>query len=279
MTSEPASVISQLQEPDRGEPLEAAKIPLKHKGLDIASQMLSVELAGPELASAVGNYSTSVDRTLSVIEAIEATLQRKRRQIEEIQARQEILALEYRQLGRSLDTATKDLADQFIDIIADLETAQLAAEPLAAKLSADEARETNAPAAAVLETSEISAEPPAEMAPEMSDISAEPPAEMAPETSEISAEPPVEKGFETSDTSAEPPVRKAFETSGTTTESTAAKDPETSEALDLDLELSDLPPVPEFLGGRQDSSEQNEYIASRDAGPGSRPWWKHGKKG
>ena len=109
MTSEPASVTSHLQELDLDEPREAAKIPLRNKGLDIASQMQSVERAEPDLASAVGNYSTSVDQTLGVIEAIEATLQKKRGQIEEIQTRQEILALEYRQLGRSLDTATKEI--------------------------------------------------------------------------------------------------------------------------------------------------------------------------
>jgi chromosome segregation ATPase len=233
MTSEPASVISHLQEPDRDEPLGAAKIPLKHKGLNIASQMRSVEQAGPDLASTVGSYSTSVDRTLSAIDAIESTLQRKRRQIEEIQARQEILALEYRQLGRSLDTATKDLADQFIDIIADLETDKPAAE-LPVEPSADEARETNASA---------------EKVPESSATSAESLAEEAPETNATSAEPPAEKA------------------------------PETSEALDLERELSDLPPVPEFLGGRQDSSDQMGDSASRDTGSGSRPWWKHAKKG
>jgi hypothetical protein len=254
MTSEPASVISHLQESDRDEPLEAVKIPLKHKGLDIASQMRSVKQAEPDLASAVGNYSTSVDHTLGVIEAIEATLQRKRRQIEEIQARQEILALEYRQLGRSLDTATKDLADQFIDIIADLETAILAAQPPAAGPPAagppaDEASALNAPAETASETNDTSIEPPAEKAPETSDTNAEQSAEKAPETSETITEPPAEKA------------------------------PETSEALDLERELSDLPPVPEFLGGRQDSSDQMDDSASRDTGSGSRPWWKHTKKG
>jgi hypothetical protein len=55
--------------------------------------------------------------------------------------------------------------------------------------------------------------------------------------------------------------------------------PETDEALDLDQALSDLPPVPEFLGERQDTSDQNGDGVSRDAGASSRPWWKHGKKG
>ncbi len=120
MTSK--SVASQVQVPDRDEPLEAAKIPLKNKGLDIASQMRSVKQAKPDLASAVGNYSVSIEQTLSVIEAIEATLQHKRRQIEEIQTRQEALTLEYRKLGRSLESATTDLAQQFAGFISDLET-------------------------------------------------------------------------------------------------------------------------------------------------------------
>jgi uncharacterized phage infection (PIP) family protein YhgE len=206
MMSQPASVTSHLQELDLDEPQEVAKIPLRNKGLDIASQMQSVEQAGPDLASAVGDYSTSVDQTLGVIEALEATLQQKRRQIEEIQTRQEILALEYRQLGRSLDTATKDLAQQFADIITDLETDKAIAKP-----PADQARETS-------ETSGPIAEPPADST------------------------------------------------------------PETDEASGLDLETSDLPPVPEFLGGRQDSSDPMDDITSRDTGSGPRGWWKHAKK-
>ncbi len=219
MTSEPASVTSHQQEVDLDEPRKVAKIPLKNKGLDIASQMQSVKQAGPDLASAVGSYSTSVDQTLGVIEAIEATLQQKRRQIEEIQARQEMLALEYRQLGRSLDTATKDLAQQFADIITDLETDKAIAKP-----PADKAPETN----------ETRAEPPAESAPEMSDAIAE---------------------------------------------ARADSTPETDEASGLDLETSDLPPVPEFLGGRQDSSDQMDDDTSRVTGSGPRGWWKPAKKG
>lgn len=258
MTSEPASVISHLQESDWDEPLEAAKIPLKNKGLDIASQMQSVEQAGPDLASAVGSYSASVDQTLGVIEAIEATLQQKRRQIEEIQARQEILALEYRQLGRSLDTATKDLAEQFFDIIADLES-----NMAIAKQPAGQARETS-------ETSDARAEPPAGQARETSvtsvtsDARAEPAADKAPETNETKAEPPADSAPETSDAIADAPTDSA---------------PETDEASGLDLETSDLPPVPEFLGGRQDFSDQMDDDTSRDTGSGPRGWWKHAKKG
>jgi len=240
MTSEPASVISHLQEPDPGEPLEAAKIPLRTKGLDIASQMQSVEQAGPDLASAVGSYSTSVDQTLGVIEAIEATLQQKRRQIEEIQARQEILALEYRQLGRSLDTATKDLAEQFFDIITNLESDMAIAKP---------------PAGQTRETSVTS---------ETSDAGAEPPADEAPETNETKAEPPADSASETSDAIADMLADSA---------------PETDEASGLDLETSDLPPVPEFLGGRQDSSDQMDDDTSRVTGSGPRGWWKPAKKG
>jgi hypothetical protein len=210
---------SQVQAPDRDEPLEAAKIPLKNKGMDIASQMRLVKKAEPNHASALGHYSTSVDQTLGVIEAIEATLQQKRRQIEEIQTRQEILALEYRQLGRSLDTATKDLAQQFADIITDLETDKAIAKP---------------------------------------------PADKAPGTNEPRAEPPSGKAAETNETGAEPPADSA---------------PETDEASGLDLETSDLPPVPEFLGERQDSSDQMDDDTSRNTGSGPGGWWKHAKKG
>ena len=240
MTSEPASVISHLQEPDPGEPLEAAKIPLRTKSLDIASQMQSVEQAGPDLASAVGSYSASVDQTLGVIEAIEATLQQKRRQIEEIQARQEILALEYRQLGRSLDTATKDLAEQFFDIIANLESDMAIAKP-----PAGQARETSVTSVT-------------------SDAGAEPPADEAPETNE---------------TKAEPPADSASETSAAIADMLADSAPEIDEASGLDLETSDLPPVPEFLGGRQDSSDQMDDDTSRVTGSGPRGWWKPAKKG
>ncbi len=170
MTSEPASVTSHLQEVDLDEPRKVAKIPLKNKGLDIASQMQSVEQAGPDLASAVGNYSTSVDQTLGVIEAIEATLQQKRRQIEEIQTRQEALALEYRKLGRSLESETKDMAQQFAGFISDLET--------------------DIPIA----------EPPADKAPETSEASAEPLVDSTPETGEA-----LDLGLETLDL---PPVPK-----------------------------------------------------------------------
>ena len=225
MTSEPASVTSHLQEPDRGEPLEAAKIPLKHKGLDVASQMQSVSRAESDLARTVGNCSTSVEQTLDVIEAIEATLQHKRRQIEEIQARQEILALEYWQLGRSLDTATKDLAQQFTDIITNLETDKPIAKP---------------------------------------------PADVAPKTSEMD---------DTSAASAEAPADCAPGNVDASAESPAGSMPETGDASGLNLEASDLPPVPEFLGDRDNPPDHTDDSASRDAGSGSRGWWKHGKKG
>jgi archaellum component FlaC len=117
MTSKPAA--SYVEAPDGDEQLEAAKIPLKKKGLDIASQMQSVKQAEPDLSSVVGN---SVEQTLSVIEAIEHTLQHKRKQIDEIQTRHEALAREYRRLGGSLASVNKDLAQQFSGIISDLET-------------------------------------------------------------------------------------------------------------------------------------------------------------
>ncbi len=172
MTSEPASVTSHLREPDRDQPLEAARIPLKHKGLDIASQMSSVKAAESDLARAVGTYSASVEHTLSVIEAIEQTVQRKRRQIDEIRARQDVLAREYRELGKSLDSAAKDLAQQFAGIIRDLEKDLPLAGP-----PADEAPESGA----------NGAECPADKAQATSDTAAKPPAEDPPESAKASA--------------------------------------------------------------------------------------------
>ena len=110
MTSEPARVTSHHQESNLDEPMEAAKIPLKQRGVDIASQMQSVKQAEPDLTGSEGDSPASVDKALGVIAAIEATLQQKRGQIEEILARRDILALEYKQLGKSLAAATKDLA-------------------------------------------------------------------------------------------------------------------------------------------------------------------------
>ena len=233
MTSEPASVSSHETEPDSGGPADAAKIPLKHTGLDIASQMQSVARAETDLARMVGDYSATVENTLCVIEIIEETLQQKRKQIAEIQARQEALALEYRQLGRSLDSATKDLAQQFSDIIKDLEP--------------------NGPVVGV----------PAETAPQA-------PAAKAPEVPGTSADAPAAKAPEASDTIAE----ALAESAEALTQSAAKSDAGSG----LDLETSDLPPVPEFLGGRQESGEPGDE-EPRDGGSGPRGWWRQTKKG
>ncbi len=168
MTSKPAT--NHEQSPDRDEQLEAMKIVRKHKGWDTASRMRSVKQAEPDLARVVGNYSVSIEQTLSVIEAIEHTLQHKRRQIEVIQTRHEALALKYRKLGRSLESETKDMAQQFASFISDLET--------------------DIPIA----------KPPADKAPETSEASTEPPADSTPETGEA-----LDLGLETSDL---PPVWK-----------------------------------------------------------------------
>lgn len=182
MTSEPAGVTSHMREPDRDESQESAKIPLKYKGLDIASQMRSVKQAEPDLARAVGHYSASVEQTLSAIGAIEKTLQNKRRQIDEIQARQQALAREYRDLGRSLEMATKDLAQQFAAIIRDLESDLPVAEPPAEEAAATGAPEMGAPA-----TGATGAEPPANKALETSEPGHEPPADGPPETAKAPA--------------------------------------------------------------------------------------------
>jgi hypothetical protein len=227
MTSESASITSRMHEPDRDEPQEAAKIPLKHKGLDIAEQMRSVKQAEPDLARAVGNYSASVELTLGVIQAIEDTLQHKRRQIDEIQARQAVLAREYKELGETLELATKDLARQFTGIIRGLE--------------ADLPIPT----------------PPAEGARGISETGAGLPPKGVPETSETAAK---ELPAESASDQASDSALEIDETSG------------------LDLDTSDLPPVPEFLGGRPKLLDQMDDKASEDAGSGSRGWWRQGKK-
>ena len=76
--------------------------------------------AEEDLARAADNYSTRIEQTLGMIETIEKNLREKRKRIEEIQTRHEDLALQYRQLGKSLDSATADLTQQFAGVISDL---------------------------------------------------------------------------------------------------------------------------------------------------------------
>ena len=233
MTSEAASVSPPQPEPEGGGQIDAAKSPLKQTGLDIAGQMQSVARAETDLARMVGDTSASVENTLCVIEIIEETLQQKRKQIAEIQARQEALALEYRQLGRTLDAATKDLAQQFSDIIKDLETDDPIAGPIAGPIA--------------------SASGASGKVPEASGAAAEAPAEAPGET-------------------AADKVPGASEKIASALAETAAQ---SEAATGLDLETSDLPPVPEFLGDRNDSSDKRDD-KSRDTGSGSRGWWKKG---
>ena len=129
--------------------------------------MRSVKDAEPDLARAVGDYSASVEQTLGVIEAIEKTLLGKRRQIDEIQARQRVLAREYSDLGKSLQSATHDLAQQFARIISDLETDRPLTEPPVKKGLDVEAASAALPAAPAVE-------PSAAKAPETRDAEHEP---------------------------------------------------------------------------------------------------------
>lgn len=250
MTSEPASLSNQGRNSDRDDPLDAAKIPLKQTGLDIASQMRSVREAEPDLARAVGDYSTSVKQTLGVIEAIEETLQHKRKQIDEIQARQAVLAREYRELGQTLEQATKDLARQFTGIIRGLETnSPIAAQPAQASAKATPETGTAAPQPTAAPPAKPSLEPTAEAI-----------ARTAPETAAAGAEPPTRS---TPDQAAD----------GATDDAT-----EIDETSLLDLDTSDLPPVPEFLGDRQNVPDPKGDGASENSGLGTRGWWRHGKK-
>lgn len=233
MTSEPGSVTSKAPDPNQDDPLQSAKIPLKQKGLDIASQMRSVAQAEPDLARAIGDYSSSVEQTLGVIEAIETTLQHKRRQIDVIQARQKVLAREYKELGKTLELATKDLARQFAGIIRDLEANLPIVKP--APKEGSETRET----------------------------AAQRPADGAAETTASAVETEAAKASEASDAADTPPAD-------------AKAAPEEDSGLDLDT--ADLPPVPEFLGDRQDPPNAKDDKASEDSGLGMRGWWKQGKK-
>jgi len=247
MTSEPARRTSQSQDADRDDPLEAAKLQLKQKDLDIASQMRSVKQAEPDLVRAVGNYSASVVQTLGVIEAIEETLQHKRKQIDEIQARQAVLAREYRELGETLERATKDLARQFTRIIHSLET-DAAIAPPAAEPSAKAASETGTATA-----TRPTAEPAAET------------------TLELGLGATVKAAETASAISAEPSTR------GTADEAPDGA-PKADETSDLDLDLSDLPPVPEFLGNRDKVADPKDGGSSEDSGLSALGWWRHGKK-
>lgn len=119
MSGEPTIVKKYMCEPDRDQPLKAAKIPLKRS--DIVRDMQSVEQAEPDLGRMVDNYSPTVERTLRVIEAIEHRLQDTRREIDEVQARRRALAREYSRLGGSLVSASKNLGQQINCIISDLE--------------------------------------------------------------------------------------------------------------------------------------------------------------
>ncbi len=87
---------------------------------DIVSIVNATHTAEDGLARAADNYSARIEQTLGMIEAIEKNLREKRKRIEEIQTRHEDLALQYRQLGKSLDSATADLTQQFAGVISDL---------------------------------------------------------------------------------------------------------------------------------------------------------------
>ncbi len=94
-----------------------------HRGTGnlISGSDITVEGTAEEgLARAADNYSTRIEHTLGMIETIEKNLREKRKRIEEIQPRHEDLALQDRQLGKSLDSATADLTQHFAGVISDL---------------------------------------------------------------------------------------------------------------------------------------------------------------
>ena len=83
------------------------------------------------LAGAADHYSARIKQILGMIETVENSLREKRKRIEEMQVRHEDLALEYTQLGQSLDSASTDLARQFGDMIGDLGSDAAIAKPRA----------------------------------------------------------------------------------------------------------------------------------------------------
>ena len=107
---------------------------------DIVSLVNATHTAEEGLARAADNYSARIEQILGIIEAIEKNLRQNRERIEEIRARHEGLALQYRQLGKSLDSATFDLTQKFAGIINDLGNDVAIAKLLA--------RDTPAPATA-----------------------------------------------------------------------------------------------------------------------------------
>ena len=91
------------------------------------------------------NYSASIKQSLSVVRVLENMLQEKRERIEEIQTRHEDLAREYRQLGRTLDSLTLDLAQLCSSVIDDLRSDDEIAKPDANNASAPTANSDSAP--------------------------------------------------------------------------------------------------------------------------------------
>ena len=305
MTSESASAISHDPEPRQTVPAEAAQTATKGKGLDIASQLETVKQAEPDLTSGapldltggMGETSASVRRTLDVIDAIESALRDKREEIERIQARQQALAQEFRQLGQSLETATKDLADQFMDIIADLETAEAPmdtpADPPAAPPADPQVNTQAQSQAQSLAQSQDQSQDQAQ-SPAQSDAPSDPssagsraltPAVDPEAAAQAKAEPEMtELKLETEDLGSQAAAQpERFEQSpepaDTSERSRMSKpDSEGEEISDLDLEISNMPPVPEFLGRGDVASDKKDEDDDRDSGSISRPWWKQGRK-
>ena len=237
---------------------------MKQKGVDIASQMQSVRQAGPDLARMTSQTSTSADQTLNVIAAIEKTLQQKRSQVEEIRARQKALAREFRQLNQSLDVATKDLAQQFTGIIKGLQTDTVAAKVTVNPAPAAGETGMKEPSGAAMGSAQTAAKAPEHTVSETNEAGAEPPANTTAEKSEENAKAPAD-------------VDPAKQETGA--KKTADNAPESGQTLELDKEISDLPPVPGFLGDRETPSNKKEAGTSQDSGSSARAWWKHAKKG
>jgi hypothetical protein len=89
---------------------------------DVASLENASRSAKESIDHAANDYSACVERLLRVMTIIEETLRERRGRIEAIRTRHQDLVREYRQLGKSLEAETSDLARKFTGVISDLGT-------------------------------------------------------------------------------------------------------------------------------------------------------------
>lgn len=144
MTSQPKRIAKKMQVPEESDETTPETVTMTPEGLDISHQMQAAkqvwqtetkkifkESEGEDSTKQVrkqtksdpaqipGKSPASIEHILSTIEAIEETLEEKRRLIVEIQDRQRDLAEEYNKLGQTLDDISTDLSQQFVEFMND----------------------------------------------------------------------------------------------------------------------------------------------------------------